>query len=396
MKNIDQTHSEMVAARALDVVHGFASSLNDDGTCNVNGKKVVNFGNCSYLGLETHPNVKLAAVRAIRDFGVQFSSSKAYLSCELYNELEIELSKVLNVKRVVVASTTTLTHAAAIPIVVNDGDAVIIDPLVHSSVQMNLPELLTRGVTIKRSRHNDLQHVSEIASDLAKTHNKVVYMCDGVYSMHGNVLNVNMLESVLDQNKKLFAYVDDAHGMSWTGKRGAGTVMGTRDKLHERIVLVFGLAKGFGCAGGVITTPDGDLLDKIATCGRTIVFSGPVPPPMLGAAIESAKMHSSNEIEPLQKKVIELVETFNDLVINSKLKDRLACNETTPIRFIEIGSIEDTVNITSKLLNDGFFVNVGAYPAVAQGRAGLRIVLNAKMNNKQVSDLVEQLESYFK
>ena len=47
------------------------------------GKKVVNFGSCSYLGLEFDPRLKEASKAAIDNYGTQFSESRAYVSIKL-------------------------------------------------------------------------------------------------------------------------------------------------------------------------------------------------------------------------------------------------------------------------------------------------------------------------
>src|SRR4051812_8298687 len=52
------------------------------------GKEVINFGSCSYLGLEFDPRMIAASKQAIDDYGTQFSESRAYVSIKLYMELE--------------------------------------------------------------------------------------------------------------------------------------------------------------------------------------------------------------------------------------------------------------------------------------------------------------------
>ena len=53
----------------------------------------VNFGSCSYLGLETDLRLKHAACDAVARYGVQFASSRAYVSCPPYAELERLLAR---------------------------------------------------------------------------------------------------------------------------------------------------------------------------------------------------------------------------------------------------------------------------------------------------------------
>ena len=40
----------------------------------IDGKKAVNFGSCSYLGLELDPRLKKGAIDAINRYGVHYSS----------------------------------------------------------------------------------------------------------------------------------------------------------------------------------------------------------------------------------------------------------------------------------------------------------------------------------
>ena len=75
------------------VVKGILHLHNDDVYFNGNsiilkGNKVVNFGSCSYLGLEFDERLKEAAKQAIDNYGTQFSESRAYVSLGLYHELE--------------------------------------------------------------------------------------------------------------------------------------------------------------------------------------------------------------------------------------------------------------------------------------------------------------------
>ena len=46
----------------------------------IDGRRMVNFGSCSYLGLEVDPRMKAAVRDAVDRFGSQFSSSRAYAS----------------------------------------------------------------------------------------------------------------------------------------------------------------------------------------------------------------------------------------------------------------------------------------------------------------------------
>ena len=116
---------------------------------------------------------------------MQFASSRAYVSCPPYAELE-RLLHVMFGAPLVVAQTTTLAHFAALPILVGGEDAVVCDQLVHNSVQAVLPTLQAAGTTCRFVRHNRVDRLDKLVGKLAAGHRRVWYLADGVYSMHGD------------------------------------------------------------------------------------------------------------------------------------------------------------------------------------------------------------------
>ena len=57
-------------AAKLKIIHLYTEDETLNGReITVNGQKVVNFGSCSYLGLEMHPKLKQGAIDAIQKYG---------------------------------------------------------------------------------------------------------------------------------------------------------------------------------------------------------------------------------------------------------------------------------------------------------------------------------------
>jgi 7-keto-8-aminopelargonate synthetase-like enzyme len=376
-------------ARSRGLVCQVAEDDRFDGrTITVNGRRLVNFGSCSYLGLETDARLKTAACEAVLRYGVQFATSRAYVATPLYRELERLLSEMAGGAHVVLAATTSLAHLGALPVLVGERDAVLYDTQVHASAQAVLPELRLRGIACEPVRHNRLDKLEQRAQALSRTHERVFYVCDGVYSMYGDRLDVDGLYSVLARNPSLFAYIDDAHGVGWSGARGAGTVLGRRS-IHPRMVVVLGLAKSFAAAGGALVLPDPELADKVLTCGRTLIFSGPVQPAQLGAGIASAKIHLSDELPHLQDRLISRIDAFDQATRRVGLA--VASLERSPIRFISIGDELRTIELAASLLERGHYVNVAYYPAVPRRRAGIRVVLNSHHTPDDLTLLVDDI-----
>src|ERR1035437_9768566 len=109
------------------------------------GKEVINFGSCSYLGLEFDKRMIAASQEAVQNYGTTFAESRAYVSIRHYEELEHLFGKIFNYPALV-AQTTTLCHIAAIPVLVNDNDAIILDHQAHFSVHTAVSIIKSRGV----------------------------------------------------------------------------------------------------------------------------------------------------------------------------------------------------------------------------------------------------------
>jgi 7-keto-8-aminopelargonate synthetase-like enzyme len=349
------------------------------------GRRQINFGSCSYVGLETDPRLKDAAYDAIARYGVQFASSRAYVSCPPYAELERLLGEIFEAP-LVVAQTTTLAHFAALPVLVGRQDAVICDQLVHNSVQSVLPTLAAAGTTCRFVRHNRVDRLDELVRALAARHRRVWYLADGVYSMHGDVAPMAALRELAARHEQLSLYIDDAHGMSWSGEHGRGGVRG-EGPLPARTVMVTSLAKAFAAGGAVIVLPDAETARLVRAVGSTLIFSGPLQPPLLGAAIASARIHLSREIDARQRRLLDRIRLFNSLAAARGLP--LGSTAETPIRFVKVGDSDATYDVVSALMNDGFYVNSAVFPAVSRGQGGLRVALTVHQTPDDVRGLVD-------
>src|ERR1700722_1426641 len=138
----------------------------DGRTLSLGGRPTLNFGSCSYLGLELDPRMQAAVCAAVMRYGTQFSSSRTYMSAPLYPELEETLQRMFG-GHVLVVPSTSLGHIAALPVLIGSDDAVVLDQQVHHSVQSAVNQLRPQGTTIELIRHSDLVQLDETVGRLA-------------------------------------------------------------------------------------------------------------------------------------------------------------------------------------------------------------------------------------
>jgi len=351
------------------------------------GRQRINFGSCSYLGLEQHPYLKQKAIEAIQKFGTQFSSSRAYLSIGLYRELENLLSLMFEAP-VTVSASTTLGHISNMPVLVGSQDVVILDAQVHASVQTAVQFLKSRNIAVEMIRHNRLDMLEDRILELKDKYEKIWYMADGVYSMYGDYAPLDELMKMLNQYDQLHLYIDDAHGMSWIGKHGTGYAK-TGLPRHQRIFLVTSLNKAFAAGGGALIYPNEEWRRKVRNCGSTMIFSGPVQPPSLGAAIASAEIHLSDEIYKLQNQLQEKIKFFVDTA--KKLELPLISGTLSPIKFIGVGKPGVGYSMVRRLMDAGYYVNLSVFPSVSYNNTGLRLPLTNHLSFEDIEGVLNTI-----
>ncbi|MEL6670672.1 MAG: aminotransferase class I/II-fold pyridoxal phosphate-dependent enzyme [Bacteroidota bacterium] len=350
----------------------------------------VNFGSCSYLGLELDARIKAGTIDAVNRYGSQFASSRGYICTGLYGEAEALLGRVFN-RPLILAPSLTLGHMSSIPVLVEDEDAVILDHQVHASVQMAVGPLRQRGVKVEMIRHNHMDMLESRIKKLQQTHKKVWYMADGIYSMYGDFAKLNELTELLNRYESFHLYIDDAHGSGWMGKYGAGFVH-SQLPYHPRLFLTASLAKSFATAGGVLIFPDEESKKKVRCTGPTMNFSGPIQPPLLGAAIASIKIHLSPELPQLQKRLRERIAYFRLMATENKVP--LFMDSASPIGFISVGDPEVAYNMGKRLKAAGYFTNIAIFPAVPYKNAGLRIAINNHLQFEDIKSLMDLIAEH--
>ncbi len=339
----------------------------------MSGRPVVSFSSCSYLGLELHPALIAGVHDAVQRYGTQFSSSRGYVSAPPYAELESLLEQLFG-GHVLVTSTTTLGHQSTLPVLLSERDAIVMDHQVHHSVQVAARLAQAGGARVSIVKHGHLERAIDEVARLARSCDRVWFAVDGVFSMYGDLVPLGLLHEILGVADNVWLYVDDAHGMSWAGRHGRGSFL-SRMPLHDRLVLATSLNKAFSAAGGCVVFPDAAMRDRVMRCGGAHVFSGPIQPPMLGAALASARVHLSDEIVGYQEALAERVDFCHQRfdALELPLLDR----NDSPIFFLRTGLPRVAFEVAQRMLAEGFYVTPSVYPSVPLARAGIRFTVTA-------------------
>jgi 7-keto-8-aminopelargonate synthetase-like enzyme len=378
-ESISQAVSAGVAMQTVDDVEYGGRHIE------VEGRKLLNFGGCSYLGLEQRPELKRGAIQAVERFGTQFSFSRVYLQSPLYPQLEEALGRVTG-GHVLVAASTTLAHISALPVLVEPGDAVLIDRFAHAS--LHTAAGLLHSIPVHPVRHSRIDLIEEAIGRLAKMHRHVWYVLDGLYSMAGDFAPLEEIAALRDKYPQLRLYIDDAHSTSWFGQNGRGYAL---DTLTDRrgVVVALSLNKAFSAGGGALVFATDEDRMKVRRGGGPMLFSGPLQPPLLGAALASAELHLSTEFSSLQRGLMDRIERAHALA--SQLGLKFASEDHTPIFFIRIGAENHAIALAKAMQDQGLYVCVSVFPAVARNQAGVRFTISSHNTPADIERLMGAL-----
>lgn len=388
---LDMAESRISLGVDLGVIHRRLEDDDLDGaTITLNGESLVDFSSCSYLGLNRDPRLKAGAIDAVQRYGTSYSASPTYTAIPLYDTLEERLRQMTG-GAVAVAQTTTLAHMAALPALIGPDDLALVDARSHDSVHLATTNLRGNGVTVESVAHRDPVFLAHRLAEVAASYDKVWYLADGIFSMYGDTAPVEDVAALQAIYPNLYAYYDDAHGFGWSGRHGRGMVL-SRVPLNDRMVVAAGFAKAFGSLGAVLVFGDEHLARRVRLVGGPLTFSGPIPPPDLGSAVASADIHLSDQHEEMQAGLVSDIEFLRSEVVRFGLP--VVSMEATPIWYVKIGSPAQAAEMILRLMAEGFYLSIAAYPAVPVGQAGVRFNQSLHHSREQLSGLVDALSRH--
>ncbi len=212
----------------------------------MNGRRMIMVGSNNYLGLTNHPEVKEAAIEAIRKYGSGCAGSR-FLNgtLDIHVRLEEKLARFIRKDAALVFSTGFQVNLGVISALVGKDDLMIIDKMDHASIIDGCR--LSYG-EVRKFRHNDMTDLERILRENSDR-NKLVIV-DGVFSMEGDIVNLpRVVELVKAYGARLM--VDDAHGIGVLGKTGRGTA--EHFGLEDEVDLIMGTySKSLASIGGFI------------------------------------------------------------------------------------------------------------------------------------------------
>jgi 8-amino-7-oxononanoate synthase len=350
---------------ALETAHlrrSLVDSAREDGVwIERDGRRLLSFSCNDYLNLTHHPKVKAAAIAAIEKYGAGSGASRLVTGNHpLFAELETRLAKLKQTEAACIFGSGYLANAGIIPVIMGEGDLLLIDELSHSCLWAG--SQLSRA-NVQTFRHNDLVHVEELLKTHRANHQHALIVTDGVFSMDGDLAPLAEL-GALAQAHDTWLMSDDAHGLGvLAGGKGSVFANGTKAPVDLQMGT---LSKSLGSYGGYLCASQ-PVIDLIKTRARTLIYSTGLPPASIAAAIAALDIIESDP--DLTARPLANAQAFTR-ALNLPLA-------TSPIVPIVIGEETAALEAQHILEREGFLVTAIRPPTVPAGTARLRLAFTA-------------------
>jgi 7-keto-8-aminopelargonate synthetase-like enzyme len=346
------------------------------------GRKYSYFGGNNYLGLANHPEVKAAAIRAIEQYGVNFSASRRTTgTADLHLELEKKLAAFKGTEDAVIYASGFLGNSILLETINLSYSAVFMDRLAHPSIKGSIPADI---MDIQSFGHCDPDHLEEL---LARHQGgKPLIITDGVFALTGEIAPLDEIYKIAGKHNALLI-VDDAHSTGVLGKNGNGTPEHFNLNGRENIYQTETMSKALGSYGGFIAGK-AELIDSIRENSKTYQASTSLPPPVVAAGIAALEILEKNP--GLRTQLLDKAAMLRKEI---SVLGFMTTPGVTPIIPVMFYTSESARGLSSYLEEMGIIVPFMNYP-VRQEKFLLRIAVTAEHTFSQISSLLEILTKW--
>ncbi|MDD5337347.1 MAG: glycine C-acetyltransferase [Candidatus ainarchaeum sp.] len=347
----------------------------------VDGKKVLMFCSNNYLGLTNHPEVKEAAIEAVRKYGAGSGSVRPIAgNMALHLKLEETIARFKRTEDAIYYNTGFTANSGAIPAIAGEGDLIISDELNHGSIIDGVRLTKAERAIFKHKNMDDLKRVLE--ETRSKTYRRIWIITDGVFSMDGDIAPLDKIYGLADQFGA-HIYVDDAHGDGVLGSHGRGIV--SHFNLDGKVDMEMGtFSKGFGTMGGLIATTK-TIKKYLLNKSRTYLLTGSQPPAVIAASIKALEVLERDD--SLVKKLWSNTKYFKGKAKELGFDTGESETPITPIMTYDESKARD---LSLKLFEEGVYALPIVFPMVAKGKARIRTMIRADFSKEDLDFALEK------
>jgi len=298
-----------------------------------------------------------------------------------YDALEC-LLKDLYKKEILLFNSGYHANTGTISAIAAGNTLIVADKLVHASI--------IDGITLSRRdflrfRHNDITHLRTILSKKASEYDRIIVVAESIYSMDGDICDLNSLVALKEEYPNVILYVDEAHGFGVRGKYGLG--IAEESGLISQIDIIIGTFGKAAASTGAFTATSATLKKFLTNKARSFIFSTALPP--VSCLWTKFVVEKLTGMDKERKQLLDTSEYLNEKLsaYNGNIRSH---SQIVPLI---TGSSNKAVALSKELLKRGYIALPIRKPTVPEGTERIRFSLNAKFRKEQAERLYAEIKN---
>ncbi len=345
----------------------------------------------SYLSLAHHSRLIEAAERATREFGVGPGAVRFIDGTYSYHRELEERIAAFTAKPAAKIFNSAYTANCGLALTISSKNTYWIgDQLNHNSI---IRAMRIAGVARDNKgifRHNDMDDLSRCFEEIDESIERVIVICDGVYSMRGDIAPLKAIADIAGSHAGRFrdgiiTVVDDSHGIGAYGKSGRGTPEFCKSQ-PDIIVGTFG--KAFGVNGGFIAASR-TVIEAIRQKADTYIYTNPLSVADCAAATAAIDLCNGEEGRQRLSTLGSRQRQFREGLQKRGLESIEGPHPVIPMMVRDTGR---TRQMVGRLYDAGILAVGLTFPVVPRGDESIRFQINAAHTPADIDYLLSTID----
>ena len=343
-------------------------------------RKMLNMSSNDYLSLASNENFRQSFLQQYGDNFPSFTSSSSRLltgNFPVYTDLEQLIAQRFQRESALLFNSGYHANLGILPALTTTKSLILADKLVHASM---IDGIRLSQCEFFRYRHNDYEHLKSLLEKNAGKFDRTFIVTESVFSMDGDVADLNYLAQLKTQFPNTYLYVDEAHAIGVYGKNGLG-IAERANVIADIDLLVGTFGKALASMGAYVVC-DQILKECLINQMRPLIFSTALPP------FNVAWTHFIFERLPqLSKERTHLEQLSAFLRQEVEHRTQIMPSQTCIVPYI-LGKNDATLAKAKDLQEQGYYCLPIRPPTVPKDTSRIRLSLTADMTMDEVKQFV--------